>query len=90
MILFTSDIDWVPDVVIEYMLNIFTKYDILCSLFCTYESKVTNECNRDLFGIAEHLNFNSLLFGSDVTTTDAYFEDVINIYPEAIALGHNE
>lgn len=86
MILFTSDIDWAPDEVIEYMLNIFTEYDVPCTLFCTHESKVLQECNRDLFEIAVHPNFNRLLFGSDGPTADTILEEIIKIYPEAIGV----
>lgn len=84
MIAFTSDIDWAPDEVIYDMLQIFEAYNVRCTLFCTHESRVLQDCNRDLFEIAVHPNFNPLLFDATVNSdAETVLDNILNIYPEA-------
>lgn len=83
MITFTSDIDWAPDEVIEDMLDIFEHYQIPCTLFCTHDSKVLRNCNRELFEIAIHPNFNPLLNGTSTSSAEVVLQEILSIYPEA-------
>ena len=57
MIVFTSDIDWAPEEVILDTVKIFEKFNIKCTFFCTHKSKILDECNRDLFELGIHPNF---------------------------------
>ena len=84
MIIFTSDIDWAPDEIIEYMLDIFVSYQTKCTLFVTHPSDVLKKCNRDLFEIAIHPNFNPLLNGNiSDKSADSILDELMNWYPEA-------
>ena len=40
MNLFTSDIDWAPEAVIEDTIELFNKYGVKCTFFCTHKSAV--------------------------------------------------
>lgn len=84
MIAFTSDIDWATDEVIQDMLSIFEKYKVKCTLFVTHHSKVIDNCNRELFEIGIHPNFNFLLSGEPDKSVDEIIKDLLKIYPEAI------
>ncbi len=87
MVVFTSDIDWAPEEAIGYMLKIFEKNRIKCTLFATHKSKVLDNCDRNLFEIALHPNFNKLLFeGKCNESPEEIVQNLINIYPEAIGI----
>jgi hypothetical protein len=61
MIIFTCDIDWAPEEVIEDTLSLFEENDVKCTLFETHSSSVINSCSQTLFEIAIHPNFNSAI-----------------------------
>jgi len=83
MILFTSDIDWATEEVIENMLQIFESYNTKCTLFTTHKSKVIQNCSRNLFEIGIHPNFNSILENRTNITVDDTIANLLKIYPEA-------
>tara|TARA_B110001452_G_C15238747_1_gene428916 strand:- start:1255 stop:1950 length:696 start_codon:yes stop_codon:yes gene_type:complete len=83
MIAITSDIDWAPEPVIIEMLEIFEKYNTKCTLFVTHESKAINQCNRDLFEIAIHPNFNDKLFDNSLEKPEETIDKLMGLYPEA-------
>lgn len=82
MIAFSSDIDWAPEPVIEDIISIFEQYTIPCTLFATHSSPVVMGCNRKLFEIGIHPNFNGLLEGKG-GSVDAILDDLLNQFPEA-------
>lgn len=82
MIVFTSDIDWAPDEIIDYTLSIFEKYGVKATLFATHASPEITTCNKSLFETAIHPNFNPLLEGKNGTADDV-IDRLLDIYPEA-------
>lgn len=82
MLAFTSDIDWAPESVIKEMLDIFEEYQVKCTLFCTHDSEVIRKCNKELFEIAIHPNFNPLLEGKG-GNVNKIVSDLLSTYPEA-------
>jgi hypothetical protein len=82
MIVFTSDIDWAPEEVIQDMLELFEKYSVKCTLFCTHQSKVIAQCDSSLFEIAIHPNFNGLVNGQG-GNVETILDDLLNIFPTA-------
>ncbi len=80
MIAFTSDIDWAPEEVIEDTLALFQEHGVKCTLFATHASSIISSCNRSLFEIAIHPNFNSLLNGKE-GSIDRILDAILEIYP---------
>ncbi len=83
MIEFTSDIDWAPDIAIDYMLSLFEKYSVKCTLFATHKTNELSLCNRGLFEIGIHPNFNPVLQGFSKSSFNEIISDLLAIYPEA-------
>ncbi len=83
MISFTSDIDWAPEPVILDMLEIFEKYQVKCTLFCTHKSDVLQNCNRELFEVGIHPNYNPLFENKSKDTAREILEKILEIYPES-------
>jgi len=86
MRIYTSDIDWAPEEVILDMLTLYEKYKVKCTLFVTHESEVIKNCNRNLFEIAIHPNFNDILFNGVNENPEDRIKKLMNFYPEAIGL----
>ena len=83
MIAITSDIDWAPEEIIQDTLDIFMHYKVKCTLFCTHDSSVVQKCDRDLFEIAIHPNFNSNLFENIGSSPLKKIENLLKLFPEA-------
>ena len=83
MICFTIDVDWASEEVIEDTLLLFENYNVCCTLFATHKSKVLDTCNRNLFEIGLHPNFNPLLQGKGGNVNDV-LKKLKEMYPEAI------
>ena len=81
MTLFTVDIDWAPEPVIEDTLALFEHYGVRCTVFATHKSTAVDRCNRDLFEVAIHPNFNPLVAGQGGDPA-AIVDDLLAIYPE--------
>jgi hypothetical protein len=83
MNLFTSDIDWAPEEVIEDTVALFSKYNVKCTFFCTHESAVINSIKKDAnFELGIHPNFLPLM-NQQVGTIEKAIEHVLNIIPDA-------
>lgn len=83
MIAFTTDIDWAPDEIIQDTIDLFEKYNVKCTLFCTHDSSVIKKLNRELFEIAIHPNFNKILNGKGDKNAKEVLEEILKIYPES-------
>lgn len=84
MIIFTSDIDWAHDEVLEEIVEIFNRYNIQCTFFATHKSSVIKELEKEeLFEIAIHPNFNPLLTGTSQLSDKEVLEELLSIYPNA-------
>lgn len=84
MITFTCDIDWAPEEVIQDTLSLFSEYSVKCTIFATHESAVLKNCDRSLFEIGIHPNFNPLLDGTDCSrSAEKIISDLKNLFPEA-------
>jgi len=86
MLAVTLDIDWAPEIVILDALQIFEKYNVKCTLFCTHDSKVIRSCKKELFEIAIHPNFNSNLYENSGELPKKKINDLLSIYPTAKGL----
>lgn len=70
----TSDLDWAPDEVVQYFLNILKEYDVLSTLFLT--NRLGNQVKTEGHELAIHPNFTSLNFSSHI-------EEMLAICPQA-------
>jgi len=82
MIIFSIDIDWAPEPIIQDTLDLFEEYHVKCTLFATHKSHSIDNCSRNLFEVGIHPNFNFLLEGKGGHYTTV-IDDLLNIYPEA-------
>ncbi|MEI2738967.1 MAG: hypothetical protein V9F01_09290 [Chitinophagaceae bacterium] len=78
----TSDVDWAPEPVLEYMISLFEARGIKCTFFCTHYSEVLLNADRNLFELAIHPNFNPLLDGK-AGNSDEVLDKILAIYPES-------
>jgi hypothetical protein len=76
------DIDWAPEPVIAHSLELFEHAEVPCTIFATHPSPVLATCNRRLFEIGIHPNFNALLAGSGGDPRQIV-GDLLSAYPEA-------
>lgn len=83
MIAFSLDIDWAPEPLIEDALELFSLHEVPCTIFATHESKAVKSCNRKLFEIGIHPNFNPLLDGSSKDSMHTVLDKILNLFPEA-------
>ena len=82
MLAFSSDIDWAPEEVIHDTLSLFEQYQVKCTLFATHSSTAIKNCEKKLFEVAIHPNFNPLLEGKG-GSVDKVLEELIAIYPDS-------
>ncbi len=83
MNLFTSDIDWAPEAVIEDTIKLFNKHNVKCTFFCTHESSVLDSIKQDNnFELGIHPNFLPLMNQQEGTIQKA-IEKVLKIVPNA-------
>jgi len=83
MNLFTSDIDWAPEAVIEDTIELFNKYNVKCTFFCTHKSSVIDSIKSDKnFELGIHPNFLPLMNKQQGSISEA-IEKVLNIVPDA-------
>ena len=83
---FTCDIDWANEKVINDTINLFNNFGVKCTLFATHKSNTIDRCNRDLFEIGIHPNFNDILLNGKGKKAEQVLEDLIEIYPEALGI----
>jgi hypothetical protein len=83
MNLFTSDIDWAPEAVIEDTIGLFNKYGVKCTFFCTHRSSVIDSIKNDPnFELGIHPNFLPILNDKKGSVSEV-MEQVLNIIPDA-------
>lgn len=82
MNLFTLDIDWAPEPVIEDTLALFEQFGVTCTIFATHRSRILDASRRDLFEIGIHPNFNRLLAGQSGDAR-AIIDELLEVYPDA-------
>ena len=83
MIVFTSDIDWAPEEVILDTIKIFEKFNVKCTFFCTHKSNILDKCDRSLFELGIHPNFNFSLIDGKAIKAEEITDDILSIFPEA-------
>lgn len=83
MVIFTSDIDWAPDAVIDDTVKLFTEHQTHCTFFATHKTPALEHLNENLFEIGLHLNFTSLLSGSSSRSADSILTELVENFPEA-------
>lgn len=79
---FTIDVDWAPEEVIEDTLDLFKMYNVPCTIFTTHKSEILDNCDRDLFEIGLHPNFNQILQGKG-GNVEGVMSELKEMYPEA-------
>ena len=81
--LFTFDIDWVEDFVLEVVLDILDKYNVKSTFFITHESNLISQMkNNNNIACGIHPNFNPLLNGDFKYGNNA--EEVLKYYLEIV------
>lgn len=84
MIAFTLDVDWAPEHVINYVLELFQQYKIKCTIFATHDSGVIKSSDKKLFEIGIHPDLKLLRHGNK--TPEETIKSLKDIYPEAKGL----
>lgn len=82
MIAFTADVDWAPEEVIADTIGLFETYGVHCTFFATHRSETLLQCNRELFEIGLHPNFNPLFQGKG-GNADGIMDELVAWYPES-------
>ena len=85
-IAFTCDIDWASELVIKDTLDLFQEYKIKSTLFCTHKSIQIDKCDRNLFEIGIHPNFNKNIIEGNGEKGFEIVKKLKDIYPEAIGV----
>jgi hypothetical protein len=85
MNVFTVDVDWAPEPVIADTLALFEQFGVKCTIFATHRSPIIESCDRELFEIGIHPNFNGLLAGKNGDPT-AILDELLTMYPEACGI----
>lgn len=85
-IIFTCDIDWASETVIQDTIDLFENYQIKCTLFATHKSKSIDLCNRNLFEIGIHPNFNENIINGSGIPAKEIVQNLVQFYPEAIGV----
>lgn len=75
-LVFTCDIDWAPEFVIDYTINFFENLGIQLTLFATHDSNIVKSSNLEV-GIHPYLSRVTENQHSDVIA------DLMDIYPDA-------
>jgi hypothetical protein len=88
MNIFTFDVDWAPESVIEDTLNILDSYGISGTFFATHYSNVLKQIEKEgKHEIGIHPNFNPLLNGQPGTGNyQRTIDDLLEMYPSAVGL----
>lgn len=76
----TFDIDWAPDEVIEYVINLLEQYQVKATFFATHKSDFLKSLDSTKYEIGIHPNFNE---GGDYNSIIA---DLRAIYPKVIGV----
>ncbi len=82
-IFITCDIDWASEEVLADTFAIFEQYNVKCTLFATHDSEVVKNCNKNIFEVAIHPNFNPLLEGKSTVSANEVIDKLLEIYPTA-------
>jgi len=83
MISFTSDTDWAPEAVIADTIQLFEQYGAKCTFFSTHHSEELARCNKKLFEIAIHPDFEPLLTGESDESAEDVIDKLLDLHPEA-------
>ena len=78
--LVTLDVDWAPDEVIRYTIDLLAKYGVKATLFATHESDYLKSLDMNKYEIGIHPNFNQ---GGDHSEI---IEKLKAIYPDSIGV----
>jgi len=76
----TLDIDWVPDKIIEYVVELLEGYQIKATFFATHDSAFLKSLDRKKYEIGIHPNF------EDRNDYNKVVSDLKRVYPEAIGV----
>ena len=85
-IIFTCDIDWANEIVIQDTINLFENHKIKCTLFVTHKSQSIDLSNRNLFEIGIHPNFNENIINGSGIPAKENIQNLLKLYPEAIGV----
>lgn len=86
MIVFTVDIDWAPDEVIEDTLRLFDENGVPVTVFATHRTRLLTGRARKGIEVGLHPNFNPLLEGKDRGGPGQILENMMDIYPRAVGV----
>ena len=80
MIALTFDIDWVPDELIDFLLNLVGRYKVKATIFATHETSLLKNLEPKQFEIAIHPNF---LKGGE---PEQIVEQLKLLYPQTVGV----
>lgn len=85
-LLITLDVDWAPDVAIDYAANILREHDVRSTWFITHASEAIEllKAKRDIFELGLHPNF--LPGSSHGDSVEQIVENVLQLQPEATSI----
>ncbi len=83
MNLFTCDIDWAPEDVIADTIEIFNRFNVKCTFFCTHKSQLLDSIKENKnFELAIHPNYNKILMNGEGNQSQV-LKEILDIYPMA-------
>src|SRR5438093_4130128 len=86
MQIFTFDIDWAPEPVIQDVIDFLDSYNISGTFFATHNSKILKRIEKEgKHEIGIHPNFNRLLTGES-GNYQKIIGDLLEMYPKSIGL----
>lgn len=74
----TFDIDWAPDEVLEYVVNLLQEHQVKATFFATHSSALLKSLDNAKYEIGIHPNFN------DSNNYDKTIAELKAIYPQAL------
>jgi hypothetical protein len=85
-IFFTIDLDWCPDFMLDYTLEIFSKNDIRCTIFATHKTDLLKGLNKNKFELSIHPNFNESLDYGKGESSSKIIENLLNQFPNSLGV----
>lgn len=85
-VFFTIDLDWCPDFMLDYTLEIFSKNDIKCTIFATHETDLLKGLNKNKFELSIHPNFNESLDFGKGESSSKIIENLLIKFPDSLGV----
>ena len=85
--LVSTDIDWAPDFVLEYVLKFFDELNVQITWFVTHKSPILEKINNSGHELGLHPNFNNLLNGKEYNKNSFdIIHELQKVVPKAVSI----